>query len=244
MDYFKETLEDYYLKLDELLKIVEFIILQKELFNTIKLDKKMQKFADPLKNVINSSVQYNSIIISLYSCFELFINKMAIAYIKSLTDIYDNYQQLPVKIKKAHLKKISEFLGGPKRFKGLEITPQECISNLYHNIVLNKKDKIDVELITHHQGNFNVDKIIEFFENLGIKEINKISKDKEGVRYINKIVEERNIISHSFMVVSDRFNIEINKKEVVEFFKRFGKKLKKILTGEINKLKNKINLNT
>ena len=66
MNYFEDVIKDYFDNLKKIEQNLEFIIYQKELHNTIKPYDKLSKFVKPLENVINSSMQYNSIIVSLY----------------------------------------------------------------------------------------------------------------------------------------------------------------------------------
>lgn len=105
---------------------------------------------------------------------------------------------------------------------------------------MNKKENLDIELIIHHYGNFTVDKVIDFFIELDIKNFKKF-KEKIGadyVRNINKIVEQRNTISHSLLISSDRFTFENIKNEIIIVFENFAKELKSLIVNRVKVLRN------
>lgn len=109
MDYFIEVIKRYKKRLHEIEQYIEFISLQKTLFIEIKDNIKMTVYANKLKQIINSTVQYNAIIICLYGSFEDFIDEIALEYINILNSLCSTYSDLPKSIRNKHLYKVGEF---------------------------------------------------------------------------------------------------------------------------------------
>lgn len=235
MDYFLEVINQYKKRLDEIEKHIQFISLQKDLYNEIKSNSQMDSYAEPLGNILNSTVQYNSIIICLYGCFEEFIDEIALEYIGIIDGLCTSYNELPQSIRDKHLYKVGEFLSNPQRYKGYELTIDDCVKNIYMSINSSVERKLNTELIIAHSGNLKVEKICDLFKDLGIKELKSKIEDivsKENLNLLDELVDQRNVISHSWKV-EQRLAYEKIKNETISVLRTTGEKLKDILLDEI-----------
>jgi hypothetical protein len=235
MDYFSDVINQYKKRLDEIEKHIQFISFEKELYNEIKKYSHMDLHAEQLGNIINSTVQYNSIIVCLYGCFEEFIDEIALEYIGIIDGFCATYDELPQSIRDKHLYKVGEFLSNPQRYKGYELTVSDCIKNIYMSINSSDERTLNTELIIAHAGNLKVEKICDLFKDLGIKDFkSKISGivSKENLDVLDELVDQRNVISHSWKV-EQRFAYEKIKDEIIIVLRTTGEKLKDILLDEV-----------
>lgn len=235
MDYFSDVINQYKKRLDEIEKHIQFISFEKELYNEIKNNSHMDLYAERLGNILNSTVQYNSIVICLYGCFEEFIDEIALEYIGIIDGLCTSYNELPNSIRKKHLYKVGEFLSNPQRYKGYELTVDDCIKNFYMSISSSEDRKLNTELIIAHAGNLKVEKICDLFNELGIKDLkSKIEAivSKENLDLLDELVDQRNVISHSWEV-EQRIAYEKIKNEIIVVLETTGEKLKDILVDEI-----------
>lgn len=239
MNYFEKIIEIYIKRMDEIKFHIDFISSQKDLYKKIKDNQSMNSYADKLKNIINSNVQYNSIIISLYGCFEEFIDEIALEYISIIEKLCTSYNDLPKKIQEKHLYKVGEFLSNPQRYQGYNLTVDVCIKNMYNSIYSFEERKLNSKLIISHSGNLKIDKIYELFSDLGISNLKNKFEVKNldlgldlDLNLLDELVEQRNIISHSWSV-DQRFSLDKIKNEILTLLINIEKILKNILLDEI-----------
>lgn len=232
MDYFSVAINQYKKRLDDIKKHIRFISLQKELFNQIKNDSRMELYANALKDILNSTVQYNSIIICLYGCFEEFIDEIALEYISIIDSLCTSYNELPQSIKDKHLYKVGEFLSNPQRYKGYELSVDDCIKNIYMSINSLENRKLNAELIISYTANLKVEKICDLFKDLGIKNSKCKIDEIEKLNLLNEMVDQRNVISHSWKVEQRLAYDKINNETIV-VLGTIGEKLVDILLDEV-----------
>lgn len=235
MNYFLEVINQYKKRLDEIERHIQFISLQKDLYNEIKSSSQMASYAEQLGDILNSTVQYNSIIICLYGCFEEFIDEIALEYIGIIDSLCTSYNELPQSIRDKHLYKVGEFLSNPQRYKGYELTIDDCVKNIYMSINSSPERKLNTELIIAHSGNLKVEKICDLFKDLGIKNLKSKIEDivsKENLNLLDELVDQRNVISHSWEV-EQRLAYEKIKNETIVVLRTTGEKIKDILLDEI-----------
>ena len=232
MDYFLGAINQYKKRLDDIKKHILFISLQKELFNQIKNDSQMKLYADALKDILNSTVQYNSIIICLYGCLEEFIDEIALEYISIIDGLCTSYNELPQSIKDKHLYKVGEFLSNPQRYRGYELSVADCINNIYMSINSLENRKLNAELIISHSANLKVEKICDLFNELGIKNTKCIIDEIKKSNLLNELVDQRNVISHSWEV-DQRWTYDKINNETIAVLGTIGEKLVDILLDEV-----------
>ena len=232
---FEEIINQYIKRLEEIKKHIEFISLQKDLYNEIKKKSNMQLYSSKLGEIINSTVQYNSIIICLYGCFEEFIDSIAVEYISSINELCTSYKDLPKSLRNKHMSKVGDFLSNPQRYKGYGLTVEECIKNIYMSIYSAEERTLNTELLISHGGNLKVDKIYDLFRDLGIKDLKteletKINKVK--LKLLDDLIDQRNVISHSWEV-DQRFAFIKIKDVIISLLVELGKTLKEVLLDKI-----------
>lgn len=235
MRNFKPVINRYSKRLTEIKEHIKFISIQKELFNEINNNNNMNKYSDALEKVLNSTVQYNSIIICLYGCFEEFIDEITLEYLNAINNLCKSYNDLPEAIRKKHLYKVGEFLSNPQRYKGYELTIKDCINNIYNSINSCEGRKLNTELIISHSANLNINKVCNLYNDLGITHLlNKLENkiDKQKLNLLDELVNQRNTIAHSWEV-DQRYAYEIIEKDFTELLMDLGKELESILTDNL-----------
>ena len=232
---FEEIINQYIKRLEEIKKHIEFISLQKDLYNEIKEKSNMELYSSKLGKIINSTVQYNSIIICLYGCFEEFIDSIAAEYIRVINELCTSYKDLPKSLRNKHMIKVGDFLSNPQRYKGYELTVEECIKNIYMSIYSEEERTLNTELLITHGGNLKVDKIYDLFRDLGIKDLKtelETKINKVRLKLLDDLIDQRNVISHSWEV-DQRFAFIKIKDDIISLLVELGKTLKEILLDKI-----------
>lgn len=232
---FEEIINQYIKRLEEIKKHIEFISLQKDLYNEIKEKSNMELYSSKLGEIINSTVQYNSIIICLYGCFEEFIDSIAAEYIRIINELCTSYKDLPKSLRIKHMVKVGDFLSNPQRYKGYELTVEECIKNIYMSIYSEEERTLNTELLISHGGNLKVDKIYDLFRDLGIKDLKtelETNINKVTLKLLDDLIDQRNVISHSWEV-DQRFAFIKIKDDIISLLVELGKTLKEILLDKI-----------
>lgn len=125
-------------------------------------------YAEPLNN---SLVQYNAIIISIYACFENYIDELCKCYLQLYFDNILKFDDFPEKVITNYFKQAGEFLSNPQRYSGLELSPEIVIRHLHGNIKNDRNMPLLNEFLLAHGGNLKIDKVIDLFANLGIANI-------------------------------------------------------------------------
>ncbi|MDU2301624.1 MAE_28990/MAE_18760 family HEPN-like nuclease [Veillonella sp.] len=232
---FEEIINQYIKRLEEIKKHIEFISLQKDLYNEIKEKSNMELYSAKLGEIINSTVQYNSIIICLYGCFEEFIDSIATEYISIINELCTSYKDLPKSLRNKHMIKVGDFLSNPQRYKGYELTVEECIKNIYMSIYSEEERTLNTELLISHGGNLKVDKVYDLFRDLGIKDLKtelETKINKVRLKVLDDLIDQRNVISHSWEV-DQRFAFIKIKDDIISLLVELGKTLKEILLDKI-----------
>ena len=165
-----------------------------ETFDTslYQLDKRLQLIGDYIdtfyppkdevtKMLFRSPLSYNAVIISLYSCYESFVDDILFEYINQIANRSTSFAEIPTDIIINNLKLSSEFLNSQQRFKNFRLTKEDVINNIYSGKVTNK-------LLLKHGGNLSFNILSEYLKNLGITELeNKIKKSQLYINYYNKL---------------------------------------------------------
>lgn len=137
------NLQLQYQKLEEQLEYIQTYIqsieLQKNMISeienqitdqaTLNSFPKTIDYSRIIKKVIASPIQYNAVIISIYGCFEQYIDNIFSTYCNELYSIVDTYDNLPDKLKEKHIKKLGDFLTNPQRYKNYDLTNVQAIKN-------------------------------------------------------------------------------------------------------------------
>lgn len=186
-------------RLNEIQNFIKTIELQKKLSSEFRNSE--DSFSEQLRslsglialydNLHNSMVQYNAAIISIYACFENYIDDIA----RALVDFYFSntliFNDLPQKIQMNYFSRVGDFLSKPQQFSGLDKTPKDVIDIIYKNISNQRDVSLQYEFLIKHSGNLKIDKVIELFNNLEVKNLN--SRIKNNYIFKKYISENKEI---------------------------------------------------
>jgi len=244
---YNNYLSDLQSRLKEIQNFISLIECQKKAYNElVSTDlsnlSHLNNYKEYMGLLNNSTVQYNAIIISLYACYEHFVDDIAKAYLNQLFHLVKNYENLPDSLQKKHIQKIAEFLVSPQRFKGYSITNKEVLNNIANCINETSEAKLNVSLILNHAGNLGINQLQELLRDIGIENsIVSILKDDKFIRGrtslddtctketlkadkgntiafgpLEELVSQRNSVSHGW-VIDQRISIEKIKSEILPF---------------------------
>ena len=227
--------DEYKKQLAEIRTFIRSVELQKDVISELEFTEKVEnktlnlslQYSKIIKQVVESPIQYNAVIISTYGCFEQYIDNIFNEYCHALYAIIENYDKLPEKMKEKHIKKLGDFLSNPQRYKNYDLTDKQAVQNAVEaffnpevGLVKNKK------LILAHSGNLKIDQITELANDLGIKDFenNIVSnylfksyfikrevfneetyirlmsrKSKQLFEKLDRLVEERNNVAHGWV---------------------------------------------
>ena len=194
MNEFYNCLTKFDKQIEQILVYLNLVESQKVViaeFDNNKIENStISKYVEKLAVIQNSSVQYNALIISIYGCFEEFIDNMAETYIKNICLFTNEIKALPNKMTEKYLDRISEYLSNPKRFKRFELTKVKVMENFYN--LFNNSGQIsfneNICFLISHSGNMTNEKVIEFSKELGLNINSKSFTDKF---YFNKYLKEK-----------------------------------------------------
>ena len=231
---------------------------------------KTNNYKEQLMKILNSPVQYNAVIISLYGCFEAFIDNIFREYIQVIFLSVEHYSMLPDRIKDKHIIKTGEFLANSQRFQKYELTSEEAIENLFNCMNNSKEAKLSEELILSHGGNLKISQILELMKDFGITNpldrilfsseyidffSNKHDIDKESAKILvreKKKLDIEILFSELNQLVSERNNVahgwivddrvaySVIKNDVIDFLRFFGYIIEKIIFEEFYSFLNKL----
>lgn len=219
------------------------------------------EFSKKITSINKRIINYNAIIISLYSAFEHFIESIAIAYLKKLNKIIKDYNKMPEKIRQNHIIYSSELILELNKSKYSGLNEKDIIFNL-HNCMQNGINyKMNYEAFIKHNSNLRPLTINEIFSRINIENIcSKIREnslfmeyysckkeiDKNDVKKIiskielnqlfstiNDLIEIRNQVAHSW--VDETIDFKILKEDYIEFIKVFCNSIYQVLEQELCK---------
>lgn len=166
-------------------------------------------------NLDSRIFEYNSYIISLYGCFERYIESALSEYINLICSLHNNYNDLPEDIISNNIKKNAELLNVLDYPKNKDLDERILIGNLHNNI--NKKiPLINTDAFCQHSSNFRIISIGEYFKSVGVSSLGKdisnyepLKSSLNAIHYdytrleltktysiIDELAERRNIIAH------------------------------------------------
>ena len=165
-------------RLAEIRTFISSVELQKDVISELELFEKVRdntlnlslQYSKIIKQVVESPIQYNAVIISIYGCFEQYIDNIFNEYCQALYDIIENYDSLPKRMKEKHIKKLGDFLSNPQRYKNYDLTDKQAIKNAAEAFDKPKEGFLNNQkLILTHGGNLKIEQIIELANDLGVE---------------------------------------------------------------------------
>lgn len=248
---FIKNLDDIILYIDSISKqkeLLEQIFNETEKFNIEKTKEMYNEF----NYVFRTPVAYNAIIISVYGCFETFIDKACSSYIEMLRQNVVDYEQLPVKLRDKHIRKTGEYLSNSQRFKNYNINDVNVVSNLFECMKNKEGFELNKELLLTHGGNLGILQLIELLSELGVSDckgkiltndhfVQRIAEKYEISNEIarQKINEKNRLVNNNLFeeleglveqrnrvahgwVIEERISTDIIKNRIITFMKMLG----------------------
>lgn len=179
--------------------IREFIVINKEQSEIIekicssKLDVQginLNEFEKKYLRIMNTPVIYNAVIISIYGCYEAYIDKLASALLDFWVENTSNYDQISESIRNKHIQKSGDFLSNSQRYQNIGITEQRVIKNLDMCLMNEPVYMLNKELILSHSGNLNSTQLMQFLAELGLKTCRtRIINSFQYIEYISEKYE-------------------------------------------------------
>ena len=162
-------------------------------------------------NSFRKIVNYNAIVVMLYGYLERYMESIAKEYLESLIRLTDSYNELPEKIKENHFSKSIELSQNIKRYeKYSNLTEEIIIKRLYSSYLEKSKYQLNIEAYTHHTANFKSDTINQFFQNLGIENVNNDVMQIESFNFL----DNRKNIAQSNLKLSRLDDLAVRRNEI------------------------------
>ena len=236
---------------------------RKDMF-TNEIDKTL-KYGEIIKQVVESPIQYNAVIISIYGCFEQYVDNVFSNYCVRVYESIDEYEKLPEKLKEKHIKKLGDFLANPQRYKNYELSVNQAIENAF--VAFNDPKTglgNNQKLVLSHGANLKIDQVTELANDLGINCFEKsivshylfklyhiYQKDYSEDTYtrlmnqdtkrlfeiLDKLVEERNNVAHGW--VENRIKLSDIASDFIGYIKCLTEVINDILLKSIATLEYK-----
>lgn len=213
--------------------------------------KEISNFIDSIRlsEISRSTVSYNAVIISLYGCYENYVNSLVEELISQISDNSSDYTEIPTDMKISNIHLSSDYLNSKQRYKNFNLKDEDVINNIYSGKMTNK-------LLLKHGGNLSINVLSDYLKNLGIKRVADSIKNsdefyqyysnikmisiKDAKSYLQKIdndtvfnllgdiILQRNAIAHSWKS-DDKVDYTIIKDEWIKFIQVFCKCLYNIV---------------
>lgn len=259
--------DEYKKQLIEIRTFIRSVELQKKVISDLEFTEKvgdntlnlLLQYSKIIKQVVESPIQYNAVIISIYGCFEQYIDNIFNEYCLALYDIIENYDNLPERMKEKHIKKLGDFLSNPQRYKNYDLTEKQAVKNAVEafdnpKVGLGNNQK----LILTHGGNLKIEQIIELANDLGIKDFEKnivfnylfksyyikrevfneetytrliSSGSKRLFEMLDRLVEERNNVAHGW--VESRIKLSDIAGEYIDYMECLAESILEVLIKSI-----------
>lgn len=199
--------------------------------------------------ISRSTVSYNAVVISLYGCYENYVNSLVEELVRQISDNSCNYEEIPTDMKISNIHLSSDYLNSKQRYKNFNLKDEDVINNIYSGKMTNK-------LLLKHGGNLSIAVLSDYLKSLGIKNVAQSIKNsddfyryyselkmisiEDAKTYLNKIdidtafiilgdiILQRNAIAHSWKS-DDKVDYAIIKEEWIKFIQVFCKCLHNIV---------------
>lgn len=233
-----EEIEKYLTKVDRNSTI-------EKIFSSIpNTDTDIAEYLNFIKSLGSSPLSYNAIIISLYGCFENYIDKLLGAYLEILTETKKSYEELPDKLREKYRNKFGEFLSNPQRFNNMDLDFSDEIAKYYKLLQSDLSGTINKNIALSHSGNLHVEEVFLLIKQLGIKDakdrimdshvfkkyyidngMDEVEFDEKRARKtedffspLEQLITQRNSVAHSWNV-EDRITLKEIKNSIIPFIK-------------------------
>ncbi len=244
-------------RLDDIGLFLQKIASKNDVWNSFRLfplSKEQKELLDYIHSDRVYTIHYNAVIISLYGCFENYIDSVFSHYLDFVFSKVSSYEELPSSITIKYKAKLGEYLSAQNRFTNIE-TPLPNIIASYLKILNSDFSTFDKSFLLMHPGNLKVDKICNFMSEMGIEspqqkiyqdealktffidtcgydeadyELKSKRKSLDLVSYLERLVDQRNCIAHGW-VEDNRISMNDIQSYYIPFLKVFADIILRIL---------------
>lgn len=234
-------------------------------FEDFELSESQQNLLNYMQSSSGKTIQYNAVIISLYGCFENYIDTVFSRYLDFVFSGVNAYDALPKKIKEKYTSKLGEYLTSPNRFNGIDIPTIKLLNDYLKVLNSDFSETVNKTFLLMHSGNLRLDQLNTFMTEMGIQNPKniiynnalmksfhldvlgydeadynlKVSRDSQDLSmYLNKLVEQRNSVAHGW-VESNRISVYDLNTYLIPYMKVLAEVLLRILLCESTKFINK-----
>ena len=157
-------------RLSEIKEYIDMTILQHDLIDSIEkkignVENNEAAYFQYLKGLKSSTIQYNAIIISVYACFENFVDSLTAEYCNLIFRDATSFADIPRRLGKKIQLKIGEYLTNPHRFPD-NINLEETIKDYSSMLNANLSSPVEPYFATSHGGNLKSSEIATLFDDL------------------------------------------------------------------------------
>lgn len=194
MNRLRLTKNEFLKNIDDVVAYIKCIEEQTVLFEQINSNNialpDIYVLEQRFRKISTTPVTYNAVIISLYGCYESYIDKISGTLLDFLVSKIKHYDALPESIKNKHIKKSGEFLSNPQRFRNFEITEQTIIKNLHMCLEKQEDFLLNKELLLTHNGNLGINQLMELLNDLGLQNCKgHILSNEKYIKYVSEKYE-------------------------------------------------------
>lgn len=233
---------DFKDRLSQIVKYIEFA----DFVNISNISEDSRElYKEKYIGLTHSPIIYNAIIISIYGCYENFVDEILGSYMQLLIDNCNAYSDIPEKILARNKLNSLEYLQSPHRFDSDLYKYNDVLEGLTNTIIQEDKNGLNISLVLKHSSNLHLKelrKLIQAITNKNIVQIIKQSvefteyiKNIKGFttiestkEYINQkddeilfqelfiLLKARNSVAHGW-VVQDRVSLPDIKNKIIPF---------------------------
>lgn len=215
-------------RINEILKFVSLVSQQKVFTTKIFGDEQWlhdqlssESYVLHSRDLLNSKVQYNAIIISTYACFENYIDDLLKEYISSIIQNGIKLEDISPTSSKTYKEKVVDYLSNPHRFP-IDLYDEKTVIKSFFDCYHEDNTSLIPELFLHHGGNLRETQIKDLLRITGVLQNSDLAdsgdvkdfadeyiKDPDFLnalflkpsiitQCLDEIVEQRNRIAHSW----------------------------------------------
>lgn len=150
--------------------------------------------------------EYRALIISLYGCFERYVETIIMGYLSHLNDIIPNYRDLPETIRNNHFQLSATLLNNLSQKKYENVTTKELIVENLHKCAIDDDYKLNIHAYIDHKANLKHEVIYDLISHLAILDFSgKMKRSECIINYFDSefIIDENTRIDVIFGKLED-----------------------------------------
>lgn len=183
---------------------------------------------------------YTVVIVSLYGCFEQYVENFVKDYLMILVDECEEYTKLPTVILDKHIDLSILLIGKIEQSKYSDFLSKEQIIRNLNECIQNNKCAINYEAFCQHTANFRIQIVNEVLKNVGLTDVVNCVKRNEELKelyvlqngecnyeglklenifsFLNELADRRNRIAHGSINDILSLNLQLQMIKKVKIF--------------------------